>query len=51
MDKIKQLEKEWSPVKTYDPFKAGDTVRIQECRPMSRLKRWEVLYDAPTSKA
>lgn len=31
-------------------FKAGDTVRIQECRPMSRLKRWEVLYDAPTSK-
>ena len=31
-------------------FKAGDAVRIQECRPMSRLKRWEVLYDAPASK-
>jgi large subunit ribosomal protein L19 len=28
MDKIKQLEKEWSPVKTYDPFKAGDTVTV-----------------------
>ncbi len=27
-------------------FKAGDKVRIQECRPLSRLKRWEVLYDA-----
>ncbi|WP_025899906.1 30S ribosomal protein S17 [Sneathiella glossodoripedis] len=26
-------------------FKAGDVVRIQECRPISKLKRWEVLYD------
>lgn len=26
-------------------FKSGDTVRIQECRPYSKLKRWEVLYD------
>jgi small subunit ribosomal protein S17 len=24
-------------------FKAGDTVRIQECAPKSRTKRWEVL--------
>ena len=24
-------------------FKTGDTVRIQECRPLSRLKTWEVL--------
>lgn len=23
--------------------KAGDVVRIQECRPMSALKRWEVI--------
>ncbi|MDA0162648.1 30S ribosomal protein S17 [Solirubrobacter ginsenosidimutans] len=22
---------------------AGDTVRIQECRPMSRMKRWRLL--------
>ena len=28
MDKIKQLEKEWSPVKDYAPFKAGDTVTV-----------------------
>ena len=24
-------------------YKAGDVVRIQECRPMSALKRWEVI--------
>lgn len=28
-----------------DQFKIGDKVRIQECRPRSKLKRWEVLYD------
>jgi small subunit ribosomal protein S17 len=32
-------------------FKSGDSVRIQECRPMSKMKRWEVLYDAGASKA
>lgn len=26
-------------------FKEGDIIRIQECRPISKLKRWEVLYD------
>ena len=24
-------------------FKIGDVVRIQECRPLSKLKSWEVL--------
>ena len=24
-------------------FKAGDTVRIRECRPLSKLKTWEVI--------
>lgn len=28
MDKIKQLEKEWAPVKQYAAFKAGDTVTV-----------------------
>lgn len=28
MDKIKQLEKEWAPVKQYPDFKAGDTVTV-----------------------
>jgi small subunit ribosomal protein S17 len=26
-------------------FSIGDTVRIQECRPISKSKRWEVLVD------
>jgi len=25
--------------------KAGDIVRIRECRPLSRSKRWEVLRE------
>jgi small subunit ribosomal protein S17 len=32
----------------HDPenrFKMGDVVRIQECRPISKLKRWQVLVD------
>jgi len=32
----------------HDPenrFKTGDVVRIQECRPISKLKRWQVLVD------
>ena len=32
-------------------FKSGDTVRIQECRPMSKMKRWEVLYEAAVAKS
>jgi len=27
-------------------FKIGDSVRIQECRPISKTKRWEVLADS-----
>ena len=26
-------------------FKMGDVVRIQECRPISKTKRWEVLAE------
>ena len=31
-------------------FKTGDIVRIRECRPISKRKRWEVLVEsgAPT---
>ncbi|MBP7514594.1 MAG: 50S ribosomal protein L19 [Flavobacteriales bacterium] len=28
MDKIKQLEKEWAPVKQHPDFKAGDTITV-----------------------
>jgi small subunit ribosomal protein S17 len=27
-------------------FKVGDTVRIRECRPLSRLKHWEVVVES-----
>lgn len=28
-----------------EQFKVGDQVRIQECAPISKTKRWEVLAD------
>ena len=28
-----------------DQFKVGDTVRIQECAPISKTKRWEVVAE------
>jgi small subunit ribosomal protein S17 len=31
--------------------KVGDVVRIQECRPISKLKRWELVADDATAKA
>ncbi|GAB4172204.1 MAG: 30S ribosomal protein S17 [Thalassobaculales bacterium] len=31
--------------------KAGDQVRIEECRPLSKLKRWRVLSDAAAGGA
>jgi small subunit ribosomal protein S17 len=29
--------------------KSGDIVRIRECRPLSKTKRWEVVTDAATA--
>ena len=31
--------------------KVGDTVRIRECRPISKLKSWEIVADADASAA
>ncbi len=31
--------------------KVGDIVRIRECRPISKTKRWEVISDGADSKA
>jgi len=30
-------------------YKVGDLVRIQECRPISRTKRFEVVWEAPAA--
>jgi small subunit ribosomal protein S17 len=32
-------------------FKVGDSVRIQECAPKSKTKRWEVLVGAEAAEA
>jgi small subunit ribosomal protein S17 len=32
-------------------FKVGDVVRIRECRPISKTKRWEVLVDGEAGAA
>lgn len=31
-------------------YKVGDIVRIQECRPISKLKSWEVIERVTTGK-
>ncbi len=31
-------------------YKVGDIVRIQECRPLSKLKNWEVVERVVTGK-
>lgn len=30
----------------HNTYKIGDTVRIEECAPMSKTKRWTVVVDA-----
>ena len=32
-------------------FKVGDVVRIRECRPLSKRKRWEVVVDGGAKSA
>ncbi len=41
--KYKVESKKYHAHDANNQFKTGDTVRIQECAPYSKLKRWEVL--------
>jgi small subunit ribosomal protein S17 len=46
---MKKTVKSTKKYRAHDPeetFKIGDTVRIRECAPVSKNKRWEVLTDA-----
>jgi small subunit ribosomal protein S17 len=43
--KVVRLSKKFHAHDESGKFKVGDTVRIRECRPISKLKRWEVLLD------
>jgi small subunit ribosomal protein S17 len=45
---LQKTVKKSKKYRAHDPentFKKGDTVRIQECPPRSKTKRWEVLAD------
>ncbi len=51
MGKIVRRSKKFHAHDEGNSFKAGDIVRIEECRPMSKLKSWRVLEKADASKA
>jgi small subunit ribosomal protein S17 len=43
---LKKTIRQSKKYRAHDPlnqFKTGDTVRIQECAPVSKTKRWEVV--------
>lgn len=43
---LKKTIRKSKKYRAHDPqnqFKTGDTVRIQECAPVSKTKRWEVV--------
>ena len=45
---LKKTIRKSKKYRAHDPqnqFKVGDTVRIQECKPISKTKRWEVLTE------
>ena len=43
--KVIRRSKKYSAHDETNVCKVGDVVRIQECRPISKRKRWEVLAD------
>lgn len=45
MKKTVRMSKKYRAHDPNNQFKVGDTVRIQECAPISKTKRWTVLSD------
>ena len=43
--KIVRKSKKFTAHDEANKFQKGDTVRIQECRPISKTKTWEVILD------
>ena len=43
--KIVRVSKKYAAHDKDNKFKIGDTVRIIECKPYSKSKKWEVIYD------
>ncbi|WP_340108906.1 30S ribosomal protein S17 [Pikeienuella sp. HZG-20] len=46
LKKIIRRSKKYRAHDQENRFKVGDSVRIRECAPMSKSKRWEVVIDA-----
>ncbi len=46
MKKTVRSTKKYRAHDAHNAFKTGDTVRIQECAPRSKSKRWEVVTQA-----
>jgi small subunit ribosomal protein S17 len=44
--KIVSLSKKYAVHDEKNQYKVGDIVQIVECRPISKRKSWEVIYDA-----
>lgn len=44
--KIVRMSKRYAAHDEQNKYRIGDTVRIQECRPISKRKSWEVLEDS-----
>ena len=49
MQKIVRRSKRYHAHDEANAFKVGDLVRIEECRPISKLKSWRVVDDAAAS--
>ncbi len=45
MKKTVRKSKRYRAHDANEQFKVGDTVRIRECTPISKTKRWEVVID------
>ena len=46
LQKTVRKSKKYRAHDAQNQFKVGDTVRIQECAPISKSKRWEVVTSA-----
>ena len=51
LHKIVRSSKRYRAHDADNQFKVGDTVRIIECAPISKTKRWTVLLDAAAAQA
>ena len=46
LQKTVRKSKRYAAHDAENKFKVGDAIRIQECRPISKNKRWEVLTES-----